>query len=167
MVPFYGQGMNCGFQDVEVLHQVLDKQQIKPVLDKEGKVPGLEDVLNVYSTERVKDAHTICDLALYNYYEMRHAVTSVRFLARKKLEGVLHIIFPRLIIPLYTMVSFTTIPYSKVMDRWHKQSFWLNIGLSVTTASVVGAAAVFGFKSKDRFMPAVTNVVQQIKNLYS
>ncbi|KAI8883179.1 FAD/NAD(P)-binding domain-containing protein [Backusella circina FSU 941] len=167
MVPFYGQGMNCGFQDVEVLHQVLDKQQIKPVLNKDSKIPGLENALNIYSTQRVKDAHTICDLALYNYYEMRHAVTSVRFLARKKLEGILHVVFPRLIIPLYTMVSFTTIPYSKVMARWHKQTFWLNIGLSVTAMSAAGAVAVLGFKSKDRFVPAVTNAVQQLKNMYS
>lgn len=141
MVPFYGQGMNCGFQDVEVLHQILDEHQVRPKKNQEGRIPGLDAALVHYSEVRVKDAHAICDLAMYNHYEMRSAVTSLRFLARKKLEGLIHLGFPRLVIPLYTMVSFSTLPYSHAIERWHRQTRWLNLGLgTVATATAVTAA---------------------------
>jgi kynurenine 3-monooxygenase len=133
MVPFYGQGMNCGFQDIQVFHQVLDAHNIKPTVHNNA-ISGLATALAAYSDERVKDAHAICDLAMYNHYEMRSAVTSTRFLARKKLEGWIHLYLPKLITPLYSMVSFSTLPYSQAIRRWHQQSFWLNV--------VLGAAAV-------------------------
>ncbi|CAO3630229.1 unnamed protein product [Cunninghamella blakesleeana] len=140
MVPFYGQGMNCGFQDVEVLHDILDKRHIRPVLSNDGShIPGLKEALEAYSKERVKDAHAICDLAMYNHYEMRSAVTSKRYLARKKLEGWIHYFLPKVITPLYSMVSFSTIPYSQAIHRWHQQNFWLNISIGTvafTTTSI-------------------------------
>ncbi|KAI9476320.1 MAG: hypothetical protein EXX96DRAFT_610133 [Benjaminiella poitrasii] len=162
MVPFYGQGMNCGFQDVEVLHSILDKYQIKPIVNTaNNRIERLNEALDAYSRVRVEDAHAICDLALYNYYEMRHAVTSLRFLARKKLESSIHYVFPRLIIPLYTMVSFTTTPYSQAIKRWNRQTYWLNAGmLSVS----LGIAAV-GIKYRGRLTPSITTVVSIVKNL--
>lgn len=142
MVPFYGQGMNCGFQDVQVLHEILDKHGINPNSSRDKVTEALDE----YSRVRVKDAHAICDLAMYNHYEMQSAVTSMRFLARKKLEGLVHLCFPRLIIPLYTMVSFSTLPYSKAIERWHRQTFWLNVVMGsvtvVATGAVVAATAV-------------------------
>ncbi|EPB87261.1 hypothetical protein HMPREF1544_05983 [Mucor circinelloides 1006PhL] len=164
MVPFYGQGMNCGFQDVEVLHQILDKHGIQPRLNKDGVIEGLEKALNDYSTTRVKDAHAICDLAMYNYYEMRHAVTSYKFLARKKLEGAIHAVFPRLIIPLYTMVSFSTLPYSKAIDRWHRQTHWLNVAMVSTTVITATAAATFvGLRYRDQLLNSFGHIVDSIK----
>lgn len=165
MVPFYGQGMNCGFQDVEVLHQILDQHHIKPQTNKDGIIVGLEKALDDYSKTRVKDAHAICDLAMYNYYEMRHAVTSFKFLARKKLEGAIHSVFPRLIIPLYTMVSFSTLPYSKAIDRWHRQTHWLNVVMMSTTVVAATAATFVGFRYRDHFMSSVTQVVDSVKKL--
>jgi kynurenine 3-monooxygenase len=166
MVPFYGQGMNCGFQDVEVLHQILDRHHIKPAVDDNAFIAGLQEALDDYSSTRVKDAHAICDLAMYNHYEMRHAVTSVRFLARKKLEGAIHYAFPRLIIPLYTMVSFTTIPYSKAIERWHCQSRWLNVAMISTGLATVSVAAAVGLKHRDQFMASITQVVDSVKKLF-
>ncbi|KAI8331682.1 hypothetical protein BC941DRAFT_382278 [Chlamydoabsidia padenii] len=128
MVPFYGQGMNCGFQDIQVFHHVLDSYHVLPV------------ALAAYSEERVKDAHAICDLAMYNHYEMRSAVTSTRFLARKKLEGWIHLCLPKLITPLYSMVSFSTLPYSQAIKRWHTQSFWLNVVMSTVAITSTSAA---------------------------
>ncbi|KAI8645472.1 hypothetical protein BD408DRAFT_338535 [Parasitella parasitica] len=163
MVPFYGQGMNCGFQDVEVLHQILDQHQVKPQSNKDGVIVGLEKALNDYSKIRVKDAHAICDLAMYNYYEMRHAVTSYKFLARKKLEGAIHSVFPRLIIPLYTMVSFSTLPYSKAIDRWHRQTHWLNFAMISTTVIAASAAILVVFKKRDHFMFSITRAIESVR----
>ncbi|CAO3703890.1 unnamed protein product [Rhizopus stolonifer] len=145
MVPFYGQGMNCGFQDIEELHKILDQHQVLPIV-RENTVPQLRQALDAYSQVHVKDAHAICDLALYNYHEMRHAVTSYRFLARKKLEGIIHRLFPRLIIPLYTMVSFSTLPYSAAIQRWHAQTRGLNAFLAVSVVAGLGVTTFLGLR---------------------
>ncbi|KAI7903167.1 uncharacterized protein BX663DRAFT_471908 [Cokeromyces recurvatus] len=166
MVPFYGQGMNCGFEDVERLHDILDSHQIKPVVNgTNNRIEGLEEALDAYSRIRVEDAHAICDLAMYNYYEMRHAVTSIRFLARKKLENSIHFIFPRLIIPLYTMVSFTTIPYSKAIRRWHRQTYWLNVGMFSTTLLLASIATAVGIKHHVRIIPSIKAFATTVKKL--
>jgi len=145
MVPFYGQGMNCGFQDVEVLHRILDKHKVEAKLSAEGNIAGLKEALDEYSTERSEDAHAICDLAMYNHYEMRSAVTSPLYLARKKLEGTLHRLFPSAVIPLYTMVSFSTIRYSEAIKRWNRQTWWINVtATGVAVAATLGLGARFG-----------------------
>ncbi|KAI8139505.1 hypothetical protein BJV82DRAFT_521602 [Fennellomyces sp. T-0311] len=154
MVPFYGQGMNCGFQDVEVLHQVLDSHGIIPT-----NIQGLDRALEDYSNVRVKDAHAICDLAMYNHYEMRSAVTSLRYLARKKIEGWLHYVAPRLVIPLYTMVSFTTLPYSTAIERWHKQTFWLNVAMGAASVSVAVGITALGIRQNQDTVKSVIESV--------
>jgi kynurenine 3-monooxygenase len=165
MVPFYGQGMNCGFQDVEVLHQILDRHHIKPLVGANASIAGLKEALDDYSSTRVKDAYAICDLAMYNHYEMRHAVTSIRYLARKKLEGAIHYVFPSLVIPLYTMVSFTTMPYSKAIERWHRQSHWLNVAMISTGLATVSVAAAVGLKHRDQFMASITQAIESVRKL--
>ncbi|KAI9313553.1 hypothetical protein BX666DRAFT_1977708 [Dichotomocladium elegans] len=148
MVPFYGQGMNCGFQDVEVLHKILDQYDVTAT-----NLSHLGDALKAYSATRIKDAHAICDLAMYNHYEMRSAVTSVRYLIRKKIEGWIHYCFPKRVIPLYTMVSFSTIPYADAVARWHRQTFWLNSIMGATSVAAVATAVALGLRSqKDAIM---------------
>ncbi|KAI8983849.1 hypothetical protein BDB01DRAFT_843161 [Pilobolus umbonatus] len=164
MVPFYGQGMNCGFQDIEVLHEILDKHAIRPIVVK-SKIPGLDGALEHYSHERVKDAHAICDLAMYNHYEMRHAVTSMRFIARKKMEGYLHLVFPRLVIPLYSMVSFSTLPYSRAISRWHRQNYWINMLIATSLVSTVSITSFLGFRHRHSLVSNIRDVIQSIKNL--
>ncbi len=119
MVPFYGQGMNCGMQDVVILDDMLQKHlpsnQGKPT--PEAVCAALQD----YSETRYPDAKAILDLAMHNYVEMRHGVTDWRYLLRKRVEGILHNWLPNTVIPLYTMVSFTQIPYSQVIERYKWQ----------------------------------------------
>ena len=73
-------------------------------------------------------------------------VTSQLFLAQRKVEGWLHYLAPRRIIPLYTMVSFTEIPYSEAMRRWRRQLRIVNWTIGgaalATLATVAGATAV-------------------------
>eukprot|EP00834_Sanchytrium_tribonematis_P006186 NODE_432_length_7521_cov_0.745891.p7 type:complete len:152 gc:universal NODE_432_length_7521_cov_0.745891:3120-3575(+) len=116
-VPFYGQGMNCAFEDVRLLMELVDKQN--------GSI-NVENLLSQYSESRVNDAHEICDLAMHNYVEMRHGVTSPIYKLRKKIEDSLHRWFPSQIIPLYTMVSFSNIPYSKAKEQHSFQTTLLN-----------------------------------------
>lgn len=99
MVPFYGQGMNCGFEDCEVLDQIIEKYT-------EGKVTkDFEQIFDEFNTQRNENCKTICDLALYNYIEMRHLVNTWSFLFRKKFDNCLNTILGDRWMPLYTMVS--------------------------------------------------------------
>lgn len=65
MVPFYGQGMNCGFEDCLVLDELLSMFH-----------NDFNKVLNSFTEHRVEDCHAIVDLAMYNYIEMRNLVNS-------------------------------------------------------------------------------------------
>ncbi|KAI2802292.1 hypothetical protein RDWZM_010281 [Blomia tropicalis] len=103
MVPFYGQGMNCGFEDCLVLDELLQRYGD----DRLGSI------LKHYTTERVDNCHSINDLAMYNYVEMRDLVNRRSFLWRKRFDNWMHTLFPSLWIPLYTMVTFTRTPYGK------------------------------------------------------
>ncbi|EDO45190.1 predicted protein, partial [Nematostella vectensis] len=106
MVPFYGQGMNCGFEDCLVLNEILDKHN-----------DNLGAALEEYSMLRNPDAEAMCDLAMYNYIEMRSSVNSTLFLVKKYFFSFLHWLMPKTIIPLYTMVTFSRIPYHTVIKR--------------------------------------------------
>ncbi|KAJ1964810.1 kynurenine 3-monooxygenase, mitochondrial precursor [Dipsacomyces acuminosporus] len=150
MVPFYGQGMNCGFEDVEMLDEILIKvlNEKQPgslnQLDQHSMLTDdqIHRALDEYSETRSKDSLAIVDLALENYVEMRSKVVSYSYLFRKRLEGILHRIFPEKIIPLYTMVSFTSIPYSAVIERWNRQTLWLYRSTCAVTAAAIFAAGI-------------------------
>jgi kynurenine 3-monooxygenase len=118
MVPFYGQGMNAGFEDCFVLHELLEKHH-----------GNMEAALAEYTETRNKDAETICDLAMYNYVEMRSHVTSKWFLMKKKIDNFLHWVMPSTFIPLYSMVTFSNIPYHIARERWHWQDKMIYRGL--------------------------------------
>ncbi|BFZ63105.1 kynurenine 3-monooxygenase, mitochondrial precursor [Saitoella coloradoensis] len=153
MVPFYGQGMNAGFEDVRILHEHL---RANP-----GDIPT---ALAAYDKERVKDAHAICDLALHNYEEMRAGVTSRTYLLRKKTEEWFYANVPALgIRTLYTMVSFDpAVPYSAALRHAELQGTWFKwvgalvslgaVGALVTTARVV--SRMMGWVDRvDRYGP--------------
>lgn len=128
MVPFYGQGMNCGFEDTLVLEEILDKHigSKNTATSKSPDAVAMEAALAEYSIVRNPDAEAMCDLAMYNYIEMRSSVTKWTYLLRKRVESFLHKLVPQTIIPLYTMVSFTRIPYAQAMTRFNNQTAWFN-----------------------------------------
>ncbi|KAJ9088615.1 kynurenine 3-monooxygenase, mitochondrial precursor [Entomophthora muscae] len=158
MVPFYGQGMNAGFEDVEKFFDILDKSgQGSGVSPTDLSL--MESCLNEYSITRHPDVVAICDLALHNYVEMRSSVVSFSYLARKRLEAILHRIAPNCVIPLYTMVSFSTMRYSEVWQRWQRQSN-LILNSVIVASSVLGLgsilAAYFFLKPSTRPPPGQT-----------
>jgi kynurenine 3-monooxygenase len=106
MVPFYGQGMNCGMEDCLVLEDALTKNNMDFGL-------ALED----YSKTRNPDAEAMCDLAMYNYVEMRDLVNKKSFLVRKKLDNFLHWLLPSCWVPLYTSVTFSRMRYHKCVSN--------------------------------------------------
>jgi kynurenine 3-monooxygenase len=128
MVPFYGQGMNCGFEDMLVLDHLFSTHVVPHLTPTPTQ---LQTILSEYTTLRNPDVEAMCDLALYNYTEMRNDVVHPRYLFRKKLEGWLHCWFPKSVIPLYTMVSFSRIPYKQALDRFRNQTIYFDIAYGI------------------------------------
>ncbi len=95
IVPFYGQGMNAGFEDCRILNQLLDKHN-----------DNWDIVLHEFQHQRKPDTDAVARLALDNFIEMRDHVADESFLLRKKIEAKLHMLFPDKWIPLYSMVTF-------------------------------------------------------------
>jgi hypothetical protein len=114
MVPFFGQGMNAGFEDVTLLNEMMQRYP-----------NDLEAALDAYTASRHKDAVAICEMAMDNYIEMRARVRSPIYLVRRTIELALYRFLPSLVIPLYTMVSFTTIPYAEARRRARLQRRWM------------------------------------------
>ncbi|EMG45324.1 BNA4 Kynurenine 3-monooxygenase [Candida maltosa Xu316] len=130
MVPFYGQGMNCGFEDVRVLMELIDAN--------EGDI---DKAFAEYSPKRKGDVDAICKLALDNYYEMSSKVVSTGYLIKKKVDYTLAKVFRNKWLPLYTMVSFRDdIPYSKAVQIEQNQ----NRLLSNMQLGLVGSAVLYG-----------------------
>uniref|UniRef100_A0A6I8P8C7 Kynurenine 3-monooxygenase n=1 Tax=Ornithorhynchus anatinus TaxID=9258 RepID=A0A6I8P8C7_ORNAN len=111
IVPFFGQGMNAGFEDCLVFDELMDKFN-----------NDLCICLPEFSRLRTPDDHAISDLSMYNYLEMRSHVNSRWFLFRTYLDRVLYALMPSTFIPLYTMVSFSRIRYHEVVMRWRWQN---------------------------------------------
>ena len=109
-VPFYGQGMNCGFEDCTIFGEMLDAAN--------GNWDGL---LSAYSKERVPDGNAIIDLSLRNYVEMRDLTGNKEWLLRKKIESKFNDLHPDKWLPLYSQVTFSHIRYNKVVQNGVEQ----------------------------------------------
>ncbi|EPZ30785.1 kynurenine 3-monooxygenase [Rozella allomycis CSF55] len=123
MVPFYGQGLNCGFEDVKTLFRLIEKYE-----------DDYELAFNTFSRIRHKDAVAICDLSLENYTEMSSSVLSPFYKIERSIVNGLHWLFPTKIIPLYTMVSFSQISYHNVVKKNRTQKLLIRLGMVAITA---------------------------------
>ena len=114
IVPFYGQGMNAGFEDVTVLADLLDNAPHGDSLsfgDGRGEATNWEVLLKEYDRRRKPNGDAVAQLALNNFTEMRDKVADPMFLERKKIEKELGKRFPEQFVSVYEMVSFTHTPY--------------------------------------------------------
>lgn len=111
IVPFFGQGMNCGFEDCRILDELIEKHE------DDWKI-----ILQQYQTLRKPDADAIADLAINNFIEMRERTADPKFLLQKKIEASLHEKYPDRWIPAYSQVTFSPhIRYSEALKRGQKQ----------------------------------------------
>lgn len=111
IVPFFGQGMNCGFEDCAVLNGLINKYT-----DDWGKI------LAEYQLLRKPDGDAIADLALNNFVEMRDKVADPSFLLQKKIEAAFSKKYPDKWIPAYSQVTFSPqIRYSEALKNSIRQ----------------------------------------------
>ncbi|MDL5050895.1 NAD(P)/FAD-dependent oxidoreductase [Oscillatoria amoena NRMC-F 0135] len=111
IVPFFGQGMNAGFEDCRVLNELLNAHN-----------DNWKAVFPEFQQLRKPDGDAIARLALDNFVEMRDLVADADFLLRKKIEARLNELYPDQWIPLYTMVTFRDdLRYSHAYATGQKQ----------------------------------------------
>jgi len=109
-VPFYGQGMNSGFEDCFVMNEIVEKH---------GENWGL--VFEEFQRSRKPDGDAIQDLSIHNYHVMRDFVGDPKFLLQKKIEARLSEKYPDKWMPLYSQVTFSSIPYKTAWQVGQKQ----------------------------------------------
>jgi len=165
MVPFFGQGLNCGLEDVRFLSHLLRSHEVDPTLplspgeEEDGRLAA---ALSQYSEQRHEDLTTICDLAMDNYTEMRHLVTTPAYRLRKAVDNVLYALTSKQVatglltldgshdafptkspsgwLPLYTMVTFRPdISYGTVRRKARRQARILSY---VGWLGVVGSVGI-------------------------
>lgn len=152
VLPFYGQGLNAGLEDVRVLFDILDSHGVytssSPSSSNdthtEARALARQAALQAYTAHRATDTHAINDLSKTNYLEMRWGVKTPLYKLRKALEETLDRYFPRLGCKTqYSRVSFSTQRYSEVVRaaRWQGQLLALGLG-SVSVWVAVAVATV-------------------------
>jgi kynurenine 3-monooxygenase len=104
IVPFFGQGMNCGFEDCEVLDGLLERHS------------DHAEAFEKFFTSRKPNCDAIADMAVENFIEMRDKVADKHFLLEKAVEHILQENFPDRYIPRYALVTFSRVPYKFAYD---------------------------------------------------
>jgi kynurenine 3-monooxygenase len=128
IVPFYGQGANAGFEDCVALRDMLARHPADRTR-----------AFHEYEASRRPHTEAIADLALANFFEMRDHVGSPWFRLEKRAEVVLNRLFPRWYLPLYTMISFTRIPYAEARARAGRQRLVLMATAAILVLMLIGA----------------------------
>ncbi|HTF82865.1 MAG TPA: NAD(P)/FAD-dependent oxidoreductase [Cytophagales bacterium] len=109
IVPFYGQGMNAGFEDVRIFDMLLDKED-------------WNTVFKTFEKSRKENTEAIAQMALDNFTEMRDKVGDKQFLLKKKIDAWLHEKYGQAWVPLYTMVTFAPeISYKQAQTKGLQQ----------------------------------------------
>ena len=124
IVPFHGQGMNCGFEDTVVLADLLA-----------AAPQDSAAVFAEFQRRRQPNAQAIAQMAIENYEEMRHAVTDPHYLARRALGAQMEARVPDHFMSRYRMVSFTHLPYAYALERGRAQDAVLTECLRSSSAS--------------------------------
>jgi kynurenine 3-monooxygenase len=109
-VPFYGQGMNAGFEDCTVLWDLMKKHN-----------ENWELIFKEYQENHKPNGDALQDLSLHNYHVMRDYVADPNFLLQKKIEAQIFEKHPDKWMPLYSQVTFSHIPYSEALAIGKKQ----------------------------------------------
>ena len=99
MLPFYGQGLNAGFEDVRLLSETIENGQS----------------LQSFSAMRQKDSKAMQRLSEGNWREMNGGELKLMYNLKRNIVRRLHRLFPKMFLPLYTMLAFTDVRYSRAV----------------------------------------------------
>lgn len=114
IVPFHGQGMNCGFEDCHELIRIMSKYKY------------LGDCFELFSQIRKPNTDAIAAMALENYVEMRDGVTDALYQLKREVGLALEQRYPKDFIPRYSMVMYHRMPYKEALERGKIQDAFLD-----------------------------------------
>ncbi|KAL4804801.1 kynurenine 3-monooxygenase [Aspergillus unguis] len=170
VLPFYGQGLNAGLEDVQVLFECLDKHGVyesSNSSDKASRAQARQSALAAYTATRTADAHAINDLSRQNYHEMRWGVKLPLYRLRKYVEEALYHYAPSLGWQTqYTRVSFSNQRYSKIVEVNKRQGQILGAVFGSTLLTTLAAVGVFAWKHSARFSLSVTSLVDALRGVF-
>ncbi|NUO82569.1 FAD-dependent monooxygenase, partial [candidate division KSB1 bacterium] len=106
IVPFFGQGVNCCFEDCTYFNECLERHGA-----------NWQNLFDEFESLRKPNTDAIAELALENFIEMRDRVADPKFLLKKKVEQALEQRFPEIFVPKYSLVTFRRGPYSEALER--------------------------------------------------
>ena len=110
VVPFYGQGMNAGFEDIYVLDQLIQEFG-----------DDWERIFTTYQEKRKPNADAIAELSYRNFIEMSSKTADANFLLQKKIEKHFSTKHPEKWIPAYSRVTFSNRPYAEALAEGDAQ----------------------------------------------
>lgn len=106
IVPFFGQGMNCGFEDCTVLNECFTESIAG------GQQTNWPEIFKRFFELRKPHTDAIADMAVENFVEMRDKVANKSFLMQKSVEKILQEKFPGRYYSRYALVTFSRTPYN-------------------------------------------------------
>jgi len=142
LVPFYGQGMNCAFEDVRVLASLIDEQLSRSPASADGQI-AWEAIFEQYGRLRKPNTDAIADMAEENFYEMRDATADPIFQRKRQLETMLEQTYPDYF-SKYSMVTFREdLPYADARRLGNAQDeFLMAFCRNIEDVSAVNLAEV-------------------------
>jgi kynurenine 3-monooxygenase len=140
VVPFYGQGMNAAFEDCSILDKCIERHH-----------DDLETAFSEFQRLRKHNTDALAKLSVENFIELRDKVRSRKLSARKKVDHLLADLLPGKWVPLYTLISHTTVPYAEAIERAKKQNrvarfFGVDLLLLALTAALFSRDGLNKFK---------------------
>jgi kynurenine 3-monooxygenase len=111
IVPFFGQGANCAFEDCIEIDRCLDESG-----------GDWARALASYEQRRKANCDAIAGMALENFVEMRDRVNSKIFQAKSAAQHALERRLPGHYVSRYELVSFSTMPYAEIATRMRRQN---------------------------------------------
>lgn len=171
ILPFYGQGLNAGLEDIRVLFDFLDKHD---AFDLNASLTARREsrraAFQAYTDQRTADAHAINDLSKQNYLEMRWGVKTPLYKIRKSIEEALDLYVPSLGWKTqYARVSLSTQRYSDVVKVVHRQGRILGYGFASAVISSITIAGILAWKIPGRLspLPALQSTVQLLGHVWT
>lgn len=132
IVPFYGQGMNCAFEDCVVLDECLERGE------------SWEAAFSAFENLRKENTDAIAELAVDNFIEMRDSTANPKFAIKREVEQLLEKRFPGQFVSKYGMVTFQRVPYAEALHKGRIQDRILNETVAeVKTAAEVNLETIY------------------------
>ena len=127
IVPFFGQGMNAGFEDVRLLAEMLKEPPHRPPPGTSCRPPpqagevyqrgSFCDVFSLFERNRKPDVDAIANMALDNFIEMRDRVADPVHMLHRVVESRAERELHGQYVSRYSLVSFSNVPYREAEER--------------------------------------------------